>query len=254
LGFVGLGHFSDKDADDPRSLHPAAWQWSAGTSRSSSSSSSSRSSSSGSSSSSSSSGGRKVVHRAAFVPLAEGKKGCSCALLARVLPGEPCAARSWPVGAEFWASKAAVLARPLSFWRNALLESVGGPEVARFGSDNGSRASPAGYCFEALWPALLSGGNRNNTEAPWRGQPTQQQATAAAAGHPKSPLWAKYSQLSGKGIATAATGAGKRPEATPWVPAFRYIEELPTVSFEHRCQAAAGSVHSAPACGIQVLA
>lgn len=214
--FIGLGHFGEQDSKDPRTLHPAAQRWSA----SAAAAERRRIRSNGDSSSDPSSNnteGRKrgKIHRAAFVPLAEGKKGCSCALLKRILPSEPCTARSWPVGAEFWVSRAAILARPLDFWRHALKESMSGGDMPRFGSNNGSKASPAGYCFEALWPMLFNG-----------------------AGGDAAPV---------HGDADRREDLSTSP-ASSWTPAFRFIEELPTVTSEERCKASAGSALSASAC------
>lgn len=224
--FIGLGHFGEQDARDPRTLHPIAQRWSASAAaaerRRSRGSGDGNDSGSGSRSASIADHSRKnkgSVHRAAFVPIAEGKKGCSCALLKRILPSDPCTARSWPVGAEFWVSRAAILARPLDFWRNALQESMSGGDMPRFGSSNGSKASPAGYCFEALWPTLFNGArgdiriiSNNDKEASRREE------------------------------------ASSSSRAASWTPAFRFIEELPAVTFEQRCKASAGSALSAPAC------
>ena len=116
---------------------------------------------------------RETMRASRSPPLLQGYsppllQGCSCSLLREVLgPREArCgAARGWGVGAEFWASKRALEARPLGFWERALELSMGGADVPRYGSP-GSTASTRGYCFEArfatnleryFWRALILG-------------------------------------------------------------------------------------------------
>ena len=144
-------------------------------------------------------------HPAAFVPVAEHKKGCGCRLLKKILPGSPCVPRGWGVGAEFWASKGAILARPLAFWERLLRESLQGPDVPRYGhrAVEGSKATEAGYCFEALWPEIFD--------------------------------------PDGSGVYGGGGGG-----ALGFTPPFRYIEELPRVTFGERCVAAGGKVAKTP--------
>jgi hypothetical protein len=88
---------------------------------------------------------------------------------------------SWTVGAEFWASRERIAARPQEFWERALRVAMSGKDMPRFGHAGGvhgggggnrgrgvsvgsnfdapppkaSFASETGYCFESVWHAIL---------------------------------------------------------------------------------------------------
>jgi hypothetical protein len=123
---------------------------------------------------------------AAFVPDAERKRACDCSFLRQLFAGVSGAwvsgagptegllteagsteagkaagpascGQTWGynVGAEFWAHRATVEARPRAFWLRAFTAAVSGEPVARSGRTSASKASKAGYCFEAIWHHVL---------------------------------------------------------------------------------------------------
>ena len=131
LDFLALGHFSADDWSKGGSLHPAAKKFSDVK-------------------------GGNLGHHAAFVPQEENKVQCDCGMLTELFPDKDCG-QGWAfnVGAEFWVSRERILARPLQFWHFALRVAESGPKFARFGHEGTSIVSPAAYCFEATWHALL---------------------------------------------------------------------------------------------------
>ncbi len=133
--FLAIGHVSREDWALPGGLHAAAKAFS-------------RAAPPGS-------------HHAAWEPVQKGKAGCyrSCDAMAQLV--ERAQYRgcrkpySWSVGAEFWAARRRVLARPRSYWEAAMALALGGRDIARYGHSRGDVATAVGYCFESIWHHIL---------------------------------------------------------------------------------------------------
>ena len=114
------------------------------------------------------------THRAALVSDAEGRVGCECYVMRRLLAGLPGTAGSlhfdaprvgvqcerpyaWQPGHAFWAAERRVRGRPMAFWE-AALEALLADEDFRDevgGGGSSSSTNFAASCLESVWHFLM---------------------------------------------------------------------------------------------------